>query len=224
MDKPHLRFLSHPKIEKSVFVSGLPGPGNIGKNAAQMLIEFTQAEPFAELYSPSFPDYVDVGSNGICHPPHYKFHTSLIGKTNFVILTGDIKPSVQDVVAHYDLCDEILNFIERYGCQFVVTIDGFITTNHADDVFVAATSRKLASEVCKRGGSLHKERIMGAAGLLLGLAKCRGWDGVCLLGSTVEFGTDRKAALSVFRFLVKILGINGTGLSKSSENDLPVFK
>ncbi len=49
---------------------------------------------------------------------------------------------------------------------------------------------------------------MGATGLLLGIAKSRGWEGTCLLGATTGLKADRKAALSVFKFLMKMLGIN----------------
>jgi len=49
-------------------------------------------------------------------------------------------------------------------------------------------------------------KIMGATGLLLGLAKSRGWEGVCLLGATTGIKADRGAALSVFKFLMKMLG------------------
>ena len=41
MDKPQFRFLSHPELENPVFVEGLPGFGDVGKGAAQLLIEFT---------------------------------------------------------------------------------------------------------------------------------------------------------------------------------------
>ena len=48
---------------------------------------------------------------------------------------------------------------------------------------------------------------MGATGILLGLAKVRGWTGICLLGATSGLRADKEAALSVFRFLLKILGL-----------------
>ncbi len=47
---------------------------------------------------------------------------------------------------------------------------------------------------------------MGATGLLLGLAKRRGWDGVCLLGATTGMKADRESASKVFEFLTKKLG------------------
>ena len=46
---------------------------------------------------------------------------------------------------------------------------------------------------------------MGATGLLLGLAKKRGWEGICLLGATAGFGAERGVALALYKVLTKIL-------------------
>jgi len=208
LDKPYFHKVFHPKLENPVFVEGLPGFGNVGKIAAHLLIESTRAKVFAELYSPSFPDYVIVDKDGICRPPFYEFYTATMGNTDFVILTGDAQPSVEDLKAHYMLCDEILDFAEQYGVRFLVTMGGMPTPKPAEEVYVAATSPKLAAEIMEKGALLYgRGRIMGATGLLLGLAKNRGWKGVCLLGATTGLEADRGAALSVFRFLTKTLGV-----------------
>jgi len=208
MDKPQFRHLFHPKLEHPVFVEGLPGFGNVGKIAARLLIEYTKAKRFAELYSPSFPDYVIVDRNGICRPPRYDFYASSTNKNQFIILTGDTQPALEDVTAHYQLCDQILDFAEKYGCKFIVTMGGVTTPRPKGEVYVAATSEKLAAENIDKGAILYgRRRIMDATGLLLGLAKERGLEGLCLLGATTGFRADRGAALSVFKFLMKTLGI-----------------
>lgn len=207
MDEPYFRRLFCPELDKPIFVEGLPGFGSVGKIAARLLIEFTRAKPFAELYSPSFPDYVIVNKDGVCRPPRYGFYASSMGKSHFVILSGDVQPSLDDVVVHYQLCDEILDFVEGFGCKFIVTMGGSPTPSSAGGVYVAATSQKLASEILEKGAMLYRgERIIGATGLLLGLAKSRGWKGVCLLGATTGIKADRAAALLVFKFLSEMLG------------------
>lgn len=207
MDEPYFRYLSRPKLEAPVFVEGLPGFGDVGKIVARLLIESSGAELFAELYSPFFPDYVIVGKDGICRPPRYEFYASSTEKPHSVVLTGDAQPS-EDVVAHYELCDKVMDFIEEHGCKFVVTIGGMPTPRPEKKVYVAATSSKLASEIMKKGAAIYGGgRIVGATGLLLGFAKKRGLDGICLLGPTSGLRPDREAALSVFKFLKKVLGI-----------------
>jgi len=210
MDKPQFRHLFHPQLEHPVLVEGLPGFGNVGKIAAQLLIDYIHAKLFAELYSPFFPDYVTVNENGTCGPPRYEFYASSTDKNQFIILTGDSQPSLEDVIAHYEICGEILDFAEKYRCKFIVTMGGVPMSRPGEEVYVAATSEKLTVENVKKGAVPYgKGKIMGATGLLLGLAKERGLEGICLLGSTIGLEADREAALSVFKFLLKTMEIKG---------------
>ena len=208
MDKTFLHYLHHPEIVEPIFVEGLPGFGNVGRVAARHLIKFTKAKLFAELYSPYFPDFVIVNKDGICRPPRYEFYVASIKDKHVIILTGDSQPSLDDVVAHYELCDEILDFAEKHGCKLIFTIGGVPVTSSEKQVYVAATSEKLATNYMEKGAVLYgKGRIMGATGLLLGLAKNRGFDGICLLGATTGLRVDRNAGYNVFKFLMKTLEV-----------------
>jgi uncharacterized protein (TIGR00162 family) len=207
MDKPYFREISNPALENPVFVQGLPGFGNVGRIAAQFLIKQCGAKPFAELYSPTFPDYVSVSSKGICHLPRYEFYYATIDKTNFVIMTGETQPSFDDVLAHYEVCGEIVNYIQKLGCRFIVTIGGVPLTEEKAQVYVAATSPKLATEFMEKGAVIYSRgKIVGGTGLTLALAREQGIDGVCLLGATTGFKSDRNAGMLAFKFLMKALG------------------
>ena len=207
MDKPYLREICKPALENPIFVQGLPGFGNVGRIAAHLLIKFCEAKPFAELYSPSFPDYVSVGSKGICHLPRYEFYSATLEKSNLIIMTGETQPSFDDVLAHYQVCDEIVDFIEKQGCRFIVTMGGVPITEDKTQVYVAASSPRLAAEFMEKGAVIYsKGRIVGGTGLTLALAKEREIEGVCLLGATTGFKADRGAGFMVFKFLMKALG------------------
>jgi proteasome assembly chaperone (PAC2) family protein len=223
MDKPIFRVLFKPAFEKPVLVEGLPGFGNVGKLAARLLIEFTRAEVFAELYSPSFPDFVDVGKDGIARPPHYEFSRAVFGKAEFLVLTGEAQPAREDVVAHYKLCDDILDFGEQFGCKFLATMGGGPQPRPSGEVYVAATSAKLAVETMEKGAVLYGSgRIAGAAGLMLGLAKDRGWEGICLLGATTGLKADKNAAFNVFKFLMRLFGVEaGLNNRKDAAQEKP---
>jgi uncharacterized protein (TIGR00162 family) len=207
MDKSYFRQLSNPTLEEPIFVQGLPGFGNVGKIAAHLLAKFCSAKPFMELYSPSFPDYVSVSSKGICHLPRYEFYAAPMEKNDFIIMTGDTQPSFDDVLAHYSICADVLEVVKKNGCSLIVTIGGMPMTEEKAQVYVAATSARLAQEFMDKGAIIYsKGRIMGATGLMLGLAKEEGLDGVCLLGATSGFRADRGAGFSVFKFLMKAFG------------------
>lgn len=222
LDKPVFRLLSKPALENPVLVEGLPGFGGVGKLAARLLIEFTRAEVFAELYSPSFPDFVFVEKDGICRPPRYEFSTAKFNNAQFLILTGDAQPSREDVVAHYMVCDEILGFAEQFGCKFLATMGGVPQPHPSGEVYVAATSADLAVETMEKGAVLYGAgRIVGAAGLLLGLAKEHGWTGVCLLGATTGLKADKGAAFNVFKFLMRMFGVEAGLNSKKPREEKP---
>jgi uncharacterized protein (TIGR00162 family) len=207
VDKSYFRQISKPVLKNPIFVQGLPGFGNVGKIAAHLLVKFCGAKPFMELHSPSFPDYVSVSPKGICHLPRYEFYAAPMEKNDFIIMTGDTQPSFDDVLAHYALCGEILDVVEKQECSLVVTIGGMPLTEEKAQVFVAATSPRLAMEFMDKGAVIYsKGRIIGATGLMLGLAKEHNLEGICLLGATSGFSADRGAGFSVFKFLMKALG------------------
>jgi proteasome assembly chaperone (PAC2) family protein len=207
MDKPYLRKLSNPTLENPIFVQGLPGFGNVGRIAAHLLIKYFDAKPFAELYSPSFPDYISINSKGICHLPRYEFYFAPMEKNDLVIMTGEIQPSFDDVVAHYDVCEEVIDFVESLGCRFIVTMGGVPITEDKTQVYIAATSPSLATEFMEKGAVIYsKGRIVGGTGLTLALAKERKLEGVSLLGTTMGFKADKGAGFLVFKFLMKSLG------------------
>ena len=207
MDTPYLRKLSDPPLDNPIFIQGLPGFGNVGRIAAHFLIKFYDAKPFAELYSPSFPDYISITSKGIAHLPRYEFYYAPMEKNTLVIMTGEIQPSFDDVVAHYEVCDYVVDFAEKLGCHFMVTMGGVPITEDKTQVYIAATSPRLATEFMEKGGVIYsKGRIVGGTGLTLALAKERKIDGVSLLGTTLGFKADKNAGFSVFKFLMKALG------------------
>lgn len=139
--------------------------------------------------------------------PRYEFYAAPMEKNDFVVMTGDTQPSFDDVVAHYTICGEVMDFIKKQGCNFIVTIGGMPITKEKAQVYVAATSPRLAQEFMDKGAVIYsKGRIVGATGLMLGLAKENKMEGVCLLGSTSGFTADRGAGFSVFKFLMKALG------------------
>jgi uncharacterized protein (TIGR00162 family) len=207
VDKPYLREIFNPGLENPVFIQGLPGFGNVGRIAAHMLVKSWGAKPFAELYSPTFPDYVSVSSKGICHLPRYVFYSAKVENSSYIIMTGETQPSFEDVLAHYQVCGEIIECIEKWGCRFLITVGGVPLTDNKVQVYVAGTSSRLATEFMEKGAVIYSRgKIVGGTGLTLALAKEKGLQGVCLLGSTTGFKSDREAGLVTFKFLMKALG------------------
>jgi uncharacterized protein (TIGR00162 family) len=195
-----------PQLKDPIFVEGLTGLGNVGLLAARHMIESTGAKVFAELYAPYFQDYVAVAKDGTCSPPRYRFYAAKTEKQDYIILTGESQPSLEDTIAHYDICDQILDFVQKFGVRFIVTMGGVVTSKPGNDVYISATSGELVKRHLDKGTQIYGEgRIIGATGLLLGLAKKRGWKGICLLGATAGFGAERGTALALYKILTNII-------------------
>ena len=209
MKKPEMHVFLKPKLKDPVFVGGLPGYGDVGRTSAGMLIEHVKAKKFAEIYSPNLPEYVIVKDDGICHLPRYEFYYNSVGKPNLIILIGDAQPDMNEVRAHYELCGLVVEFAKNLGCKRFITLGGFPTLKWEKKVYVAATSRKLATSIAEKGGgAVYREgRIIGATGLILGLAKAQNLRGECILGVTSGHTSDRRAARSVFDYLKNVLKI-----------------
>ena len=206
MNGSFIRTLRHPKINEPILIAGFLGLGEIGNIVAKMLIDLLQAELFAELYSSAFQDFVFIDKNGICRPPRYEFYDVRRGR-DLIILTGDGYPSFDDIPGHYEICNNILDFIEKFACKSIITIDGAASSLSQEKIYVSATSKEIVSQYVEKGATLYRnKRIIGLSGLILGLAKKRGFEGACLLASTPGYRRDRKAAFRVYRFLSEFLG------------------
>ena len=108
----------------------------------------------------------------------------------------------------------IMRFVKKWlillktlGCHFIVTMGGIPIGEDKAQVYIAATSNRLAAEFMEKGAVIYsKGRIVGGTGLLLAMAKERKIEGVSLLGTTTGFKADREAGFLVFKFLMKALG------------------
>jgi proteasome assembly chaperone (PAC2) family protein len=85
--------------------------------------------------------------------------------------------------------------------------------HHSEELKVwgAATTADLVEELSKYDVVLRGNlRIAGLNGLILGMAKEKGMEGICLLGEVPAYATqiaNPKASLAVLRVLTKMLGI-----------------
>jgi proteasome assembly chaperone (PAC2) family protein len=95
-----------------------------------------------------------------------------------------------------------------YSCAAAVT-----RIHHSEEIKVwgAATTSNLVEELARHNVILRGNlRIAGLNGLVLGMAKERGMEGVCLLGEVPSYATQManpKASLAVLRVLGETLGI-----------------
>ncbi len=100
------------------------------------------------------------------------------------------------------------------GVKEIYTLGGYGLGYEIEDpkVLCATTDSSLVKQM-KRYGAIFKKNepgggIVGASGLLLGLGKLRGFQGVCLMGETPGYLVDPKSAKAVLNVLMKVTNID----------------
>ncbi len=204
--------LEKEKIELNnpILISGLPGLGMVGKIAVKYLIKQLKAEKFAELYSPHFAYYVLVDEKGDIKLLKNEFYYWINneGENDIILLTGNSQ--AQTVEGQYEVADAILEFAKRKNVKLIITVGGYRKdVVDTPKVFASATSPEALNNALEGGAlsNLSGSPIVGAAGLLLGLAKLKDLEGICLLGETPGYMPDPKAARSVLKVLMKMLNL-----------------
>ena len=209
----HITVLEKVRLKKPILVEGLPGIGNVGRIAAGYIAGELKMKKFAELYSKHFLPLVVIHENSVAQllKCEFYYHRSRYG--DLIVLTGDTQSITPE--GHYEICSSIVDFAKSLGTKTIITLGGFAEGREVENprVIGAATDKDTAKKYEKYGidfGMEHKiGTIVGASGLLLGIGKKQGINGICIMGETMGMPlvTDPKAADAVLHTLVKILGI-----------------
>jgi len=210
-----------PKLKNPVCLVGLPGIGNIGRIAIGYMVHQLKAKKFANLYSPYFFPFVMIHNNMI-HTLKNEFYYCKYKGKDLILLIGDCQ--TYDPKGHYEIAGKILEFLNSLGCKQIITVGGFGTGKVSEEpkVYGVVSDTDMIKEYKKFGINFDIEgqigTIVGASGLLVGLAKLYELKGVVLLGETTGFPiiTDPTAAEAVLGVLEKILKIK-IDLSKLDE-------
>jgi len=198
------------ELKNPILIEGLPGLGMVGKIAVKYLIKQLKARKFAELYSPHFAYYVLVDSKGSISLLKNEFYywRNENGENDLILLTGDSQ--AQTVEGQYEVADAILEFARKKNAKIIITVGGYRRdVTGTPQVFASATSPEVLKKALDAGSisSPPGSPIVGAAGVLLGLAKFKQIDGICLLGETPGYMPDPKAAKSVLTVIMRMLGL-----------------
>lgn len=199
-----------------VLIVGLPGTAYIGKLSVDYLVQQLKAERIAEIYSKHFPPYVLIKEDGLVELLRNELHwfRSSDGR-DFVFLTGNSQALSPE--GQYDVADAVLDWAANNGVKRVFSVAALVTDKPFEEpsVFYAATSPSLLEELKQFNlKNLDQGIIGGENGLIIGLAKKKDIEGVCLLAETHgyqtsagEYVTDAKAAKTALNVLNNILAL-----------------
>jgi uncharacterized protein (TIGR00162 family) len=213
MDEIIMIASERPELNEPILVEGLPGVGNVGKLAAEHLVDQLKATKFAEIHSKYFPPQVLLDDDGVIRlVSNDLYYVRGEGeRPDLIILVGDYQGLTPE--GQYELSDFMLKVAVDNKVRRVYTLGGYGIGRMVDNprVLGAATSVQLVEEMKENGVVFSKGEpgsgIVGASGLLLGLGKIRGVEAVCLMGETSGYFVDPKGAEAVLRILSTLLKV-----------------
>ncbi len=202
------------KLKSPVMIGGLPGIGNVGKIAADYIIEKLEMEKMYDIFSEYLPPQVFINDNNEVHLVRNSiYYKKMKGKHDILVLAGDFQGSTQE--AQYELSYEVLNITKALKVSTIYTLGGYSIGKIVDNprVLGAVTDSREVSDLEKSGVVFPKGEpgggIVGSAGLLLGLGKeLFKVRGACLMGETSGYFADPKSAMGILKVLKNYLGIN----------------
>jgi len=212
---PRVKIVEHcrPEFRDPILVQGLPGLGYVGKISAEFLAEHLSTVHFAELYSSylTLQDGnlgINIMNDGDFDLPKYDFYAYTDTIPNLILLTGNIQPISW---GQFELCDEVISFVERFGCKSVVAVGGYHTavTKDRGEVYAVIDGSSFRGKLQDSSVKMTSGgQITGACGLILGLARQRGMSCLGLLGATHVNYPDAVAAKSMGKTLALLFGLS----------------
>lgn len=203
-----IRCARTPKLKKPLMIVGLPGIGFVSKLAVDHLVRLLDAEPFATLYSPHFPNQVLALKSGRLRAFSMRFYHARLGARDVVLVRGDLQPLT--VEGQYEVTARVLSFFQSLGGVDVLAMAGYAVTPppKAPSIYAFCTSKQLWTQLQKRGAKTTSVivPIVGMAGLVPALSKLYGLRGACLLVETPGHTVDAVGAKHLVGFLAKWLG------------------
>ncbi len=214
--KKLLKLHAKPKLDSPNMLAAWPGVGNVSMIVAAYLQRKLNFKELGEIEASHFFDPIGViARDSVVEAPQFPqskfYYRKGKGKgSDLILFVGDDQPNSKA----YELAGCVLDVGVSFQVKKVYTCAAALTHIHYTDqprVWGVATSQPAADEL-KTQYLVQRStlQIAGLNGLLLGAAKERGMDGICLLGEVPAHASQIEnpmAALGVLRVLAKMLDI-----------------
>jgi len=229
-----IKIHKRPKLDRPDMIVGWPGIGNIGILSVDTMRQEIQAEELGEIEPWDFfyPSRVRI-KDGVLDDmafPGCKFYYKKLPDKDLLLFVGEEQPAGRGRLyaeggKAYEMANLVLDVAERFNCRRIYTSGAAVALTHhmlKPRVWAVATTEELVAEA--RGyvntilmsqveGRGNQGNITGLNGLLIGVARKRGLEGICLMGEIPDYLSRvpfpyPQASRSVLEVLSTILGIN----------------
>jgi len=211
-----VKIYARPKLNSPNMLAIWPGIGNVSMIAATYLKRKLEFKELGEVEASYFFDPIGVVvKDSLVEAPQFPqsnfyYWKNKGGGSDVILFIGEDQPAAKG----YELANCVLEMGLKFQVKRVYTCAAAVTRIHHTEqpkVWGVATSQLVAQDLQRydlmQRGNFH---IAGLNGLMMGVAKERGIEGICLLGEVPTYATriqNPMAALAVLEALTKMLDV-----------------
>jgi hypothetical protein len=227
-----LKLFKEPKLDKPIMIASWPGIGNIGLVATDSLRTQLGAEEFGEIEPWDFfyPRKIVIRDSVLqtMEFPRSTFYYKKLPNRDVIVFVGEEQPTdgarpFAEGRKAFQIANMVMDVAEKFGCQRLYASGAAVSLTHHNlkpRVWIATSSEALNREMTghhntilmgKTEGRSEGGSITGLNGLILGVAKKRGIESVCLMGEIPDYLSTAplpypRASKSIMELMGKILG------------------
>jgi len=227
-------FRQEPSLNNPDMIVGWPGIGNVGIITVETLRQAVQAEELGEIEPWDFfyPNKVFINDSILTDIgfPSSRFYFKRLAERDLLFFVGEEQPATRESAyaegkRAYEMANMVLDVAQKFNCRRIYTSGAAIAITHhslSSKVWAVANNPALLSELRSYDNTIlmsevegrgNQGSITGLNGLLIGAAKRRGIDGICLMGEIPDYLSRipfpyPKASKAVLDTLAKIIGVN----------------
>ena len=204
------------RLKSPNLLAAWPGIGNVSMIVANYLKDKLSFKELGQLEASYFFDPIGVTvKDDVVAAPDFPQSRFYYWKNegegqDLILFIGDDQPATKG----YELANYVIDAAERFQVERIYTCAAALTRINPTEqpkVWGVVTSQELANDLYKynleHASNLH---IAGLNGLLMGVAKERNMNGICLLGEVPAYASrvqNPMAALAVLKVLTSMLSI-----------------
>ena len=194
-----------------IVLFALPGVGDVGKNAIELLNEANNATPVARFIHPGLTPLARLDEDGLLAPPHLLAkRIEVEGGRSVITITGRGQPS--ESFQQHNFSTELLKHLSDSNIDEIIVLAGLMSTPEIKEAFAVATSSSYRVNLEKRGIDVRRDQPSGGAigmsALMASLAPMFGISSVCAMATTVGASGDVHASIRLLEFLSKGWNLN----------------
>jgi proteasome assembly chaperone (PAC2) family protein len=227
-----VKYLTQPTLENPVMIASWPGIGNIGLVAVDTLRVQLGAEKFAEIEPWDFfyPKRVVIRDSILqsLEFPGSNFFFNRLPRKDVITFISEEQPNdgnrpFAEGKKAYEMANLVVDVAQKFGCKRLYSCGAAVSLSHhaiKPRVWIATSCHALNREMTgfnntvlmgKGQGRGEGGTITGLNGLILGVAKKRGIEAVCLMGEVPDYLSAAplpypNASKSVVELLCTIIG------------------